>query len=334
MTIDCVYYADGKKQAEAPASLADAAAMPHRGGNYLWLELREPTTAEMEDVRRTFDLHELAVEDAALAHQRPKVEGYDNFYLVVYKTARWEAARQDVAFGELDIFIGVGYVIVVRHGDAGRPEVSRRRLEQHPELVKTGPAAAVWSILDAVVDDYRPVVEALENAIDAIELAVFGGREDLTERIYQLKQQVNEVYRAVHPLLAPLEMIERGAFPQMDAGLKRYFRDIADHVRRLHEEVIAQREQLASALEANLALISVRQNEISAQQNQIVKQLTVVATVFLPLSFVTGFFGQNFAWLVSEIASETMFWVLGIGGLALPCVALYFWFRRSGLARS
>src|SRR5262249_12758494 len=219
-----------------------------------WLELHDPSPDEMTEVARHFRLHDLAVEDASLAHQRPKVEAFDDFHLIVYKTAAWDAARKEVDFGEVVVFLGQGYVIVVRHGVTPDVDRSRALLEQHPHLMRTGPAAAVWSVLDVVVDDYRPVVEGLENVIDEIELAIFRGGEDLTERIYTVKQQVNEVYRAVHPLLGPLEMIERGAFPQMDTGLMRYFRDIADHVRRLHEEVFAQRDQLSTALEANLAL--------------------------------------------------------------------------------
>src|SRR5262249_37988555 len=172
-------------------------------------------------------------------------------------------------------------------------------------------------------------VEALESEIENVEHAIFAGREDLTQRIYLLKTEINELYRALHPLLAPLEAMERGEF-QTDPGLRRYFRDIADHVRRLQDEVVAQREQLAAVLEANLALISLRQNEISAQQNQVVKQLTLVATVFLPLAFITGFFGQNFGWMVRNMNSLADFVIVGIGALLVSAVALYAWFKRGG----
>jgi magnesium transporter len=329
LSIECAYYSGGIRQPQMQLTLAEAATVRRRGGSYVWIELEEPGDELMLEVSRHFDLHELAVEDAACAHQRPKVEAYDGFHLIVYKTARYDARNRSVEFGEVDIFLGVGYVIAVRHGSAGDPIRTRMRAEERPELLKIGPAAVVWAILDAVIDDYAPVVDALEGEIEEVEHLIFAGREDLTERIYLLKTEINELYRALHPLLAPLEAMERGEFDSNPA-LRRYFRDVADHVRRLQDEVIAHREQLAAALEANLALISVRQNEIAAQQNQVVGQLTLVATVFLPLAFITGFFGQNFGWMARHINSLASFLVVGIGGLVLCSIALYAWFRQGG----
>jgi len=215
-------------------------------------------------------------------------------------------------------------------GEAGDPLRTRDNLERsYPELLHGGPAAVVWGILDSVVDDYGPVVAELDRDIEEIERGIFEHGDDLTERIYVLKRETTDVYRAIHPLVQPLEAIQRGAFTGMDPALRSYFRDILDHIRRAQEEVLTQRDQLASALDANLALITLRQNEIVAQQNQVAKQLTLVATVFLPLTFVTGFFGQNFAWLVRYgINSEAEFWIFGIGGLVLSCVLLAVWFRR------
>jgi magnesium transporter len=330
MTVDCAYYVRGVRQPQERMSVAEAAALPRRGGQYVWIELEEPEPELMEDLSRHFGLHELAVEDAGRAHERPKVESYEGFHLIVYKTARYDERSRHIDFGELDVFLGPGFVIAVRHGAAGDAIKTRLRVEQHPELLKTGPAAVVWGLLDLVVDDYAPVVARLESEVDDLERAIFSGREDMTEAIYQLKVQTNELYRALHPLLAPLEAVERGEF-QVDPGLVTYFRDVADHVRRLQDDVVALREQLAAALEANLALISVRQNDIATQQSQVVKQLTLIATVFLPLTFVTGFFGQNFGWLVTHIDSQAAFWITGVGGLVVACVALLLWFRSGGL---
>jgi magnesium transporter len=330
MLVDCAYYVQGIRQESGPMTLERAAACPRRGGSFVWLELHEPGTEVMRELRERFGLHELAVEDAARAHQRPKVESYDDFYFIVFRTARNDARRERVEFGEVHVFLAPGYAIVVRHGDAGDPAGARERLEQRPALLKSGPAAVVWGILDAVVDDYEPVVEEIENDIETVEQTIFADHADATVRIHELKQEVHDLYRAVHPLLVPLEAMEHGAFAEMDPGLLRYFRDIADHLRRIHDEVLARREELNSAFEANAALISVRQNEISARQNEIVKQLTIVATVFLPLSFIVGFFGQNFGWMVDHIDSLTAFIALAIGSLALSCAALYAWFKRGG----
>jgi magnesium transporter len=329
MIIHCAYYDRGVRH-PGDLSLEEAATLPRRGNNYLWIELQEPGKELMAEVSRHFGLHELAVEDAAHAHQRPKVEPYDDFFFIVYKTARYDEAERRVDFGELELFLGVGFTIAVRHGDAGDPERARRHLEQHPHLAKSGPAAVVWAILDTVVDDYRPVVDGLESDIEDIEQAIFAGREDLTEQIYQLKQEINEFYRAVHPLLAPLDALERGAFEPVEPGLLRYFRDINDHVRRIHEEVLGQRDQLTSALEAHLSLISIRQAEIAADQSKAVKQLTVVASVFLPLAFITGFFGQNFLWLARHVDTLAAFVGAGLGSLAVSFVLLLVWFRRGG----
>ena len=335
MIVDCAFYSRGERQPVEAMTLEEAAACPRKGNNFVWIELHDPSAETMAEVSRLFGLHELAVEDAAHAHQRPKVEPYDDFYFIVYKAARYDDPTNEVVFGELDIFLGPGFVIAVRHGEGGEPERARRHLEGYPQLMKSGPAAAVWAILDTVVDDYRPVVEGLEEDIDQVERAIFAGQEeDLTERLYLLKTELNDVYRAVHPLLAPLDALERGAFQPVDPGLLRYFRDITDHVRRIQEEIVAQRDQLNSVLEAHLSLISLRQSQIAAEQSRAVRKLTLVATVFLPLSFITGFFGQNFGWLVSHIDSFQAFALLGLGGLLVPCVALLIWFRRGSLQAS
>jgi magnesium transporter len=327
--VDCAHYEHGVRQ-QRTLSLEEAAACPRHGGSFVWIELDDPTPELMAEVSRHFGLHELAVEDAATAHQRPKVEPYDDFHFIVYRTAKYDAANRQVIFGELDLFLGVGFVIAVRHHEAGDFERARLHLEQYPHLARTGPAAAVWAILDTVVDDYQPVVDGLESDIEDTERAIFAGRADLTERVYELKQEITDFYRAVHPLLPPLDALERGLFAPVDRGLLRYFRDLNDHVRRIDEELLGQRDQLTAALEAHLSLINIRQNEISAQQNNIVKRLTIVASVFLPLSFITGFFGQNFRWMVDEISSGTMFFVVGIGSLVASCALLLLWFKRSG----
>jgi magnesium transporter len=325
--VDCAHYVRGTRQ-EGATTLAEAATCPRTGSSFVWIELHEPGAQEMNELRERFGLHELAVEDATRAHQRPKVEAYDDFYFIVFRTAQYDERAGEAGFGEVELFVGSGYVIAVRHGATGDLGPVRQRLEQHPKLLKSGPAAVVWGILDAVVDDFHPVVEGLEQDIEDLETAIFAGREDATERIYFLRREVSDLYRAVHPLLEPLDSLEHGGFAQIDPALHRYFRDVGDHLRRVQEAVLAQRDRLTTALEANVSLINLRQNHITARQNEIVKQLTLVASVFLPLTFVTGFFGQNFAWLVEHVDSLAGFLIFGVGGLAIAGGVLLALFRR------
>jgi magnesium transporter len=329
MIVDCAHYEGGVRQAEEPISIADAANCAANRGGFIWLGIADPTDDEMAEVQTNFPLHELAIEDASAPHQRAKMEDYGKHYFVVLRTARYDDDREEVDFGEIHIFAGSGFVISIRHG-AESLQPARKRLEERPELLEAGPVSVIWAVLDKVVDDYEPVVDGLEADIEDAEVRVFAGEGDQTERIYFLKREVIEFYRAVHPLLAPLAAVERGVNPRMEEKIRNYFRDVNDHVQLVHEEVASQRELLTSILEANLAVLGRAQNEISVRQNESTKQLTVIATIFLPLSFVTGFFGQNFGWLVGHIHSFWVFAAYGLGSLTLSCLALYLWFRRSG----
>src|SRR5436190_5482224 len=330
MIVDCAHYRDGARQQAAPMSIADAAASARRDdGGFVWLGLHDPTESEMSAIQENFPVHELAIEDAREEHQRAKIEDYDNEFFVVLRTASYDDEREEVDFGEIHIFAGPGYAISIRHGHPSELGSARQRLEARPELLREGPVSVVWAVLDKVVDDYEPVANGLSDDIEDVEVRVFEGDSDQTERIYFLKREVIEFFRAVHPLLAPLAVIERGADPRVTDDMRRYFRDVNDHVELVHDEIASHRDLLTSILEANLAVLGKRQNEISVSQNETTKQLTLVATIFLPLTFVTGFFGQNFGWLVRHISSELVFLVYGVGSLAVSCVLLLLWFRRS-----
>src|SRR5271169_6506859 len=324
MIIDCAYYQDGRRQGEGAVPLEEAAARCGQGG-FVWLGLFEPGDEELAQVRDTFGLHELAVEDAQNFHMRPKIELYDqDVRLVILRTARYDDAAEEVQFGEISIFLAPTFVITVRQGVASELREARQRLEQRPELLAAGSWSALWAILDQVVDDYAPVVAGLERDIDQIEATVFSGASAPTERIYSLRREATDFYRAVHPLLAVVTVIERTAeAPQ----LLPYLRDVQDHLLLVNEEVSAQRDLLGTILEANMAVISVEQNKISVRQNSTVEQLTILATVFLPLTFVTGFFGQNFGWLVGHISGGAAFAAYGIGGLVVPLILLFLWLR-------
>ncbi len=324
MIIDCAHYQDGHRQEEGAVSLEEAAARCGRGG-FVWLGLFEPAPAELAEVQHAFGLHELAVEDVQTFHLRPKIESYGGgVRLVILRTARYDDEAEEVEFGEISVFLAPTFVITVRQGVASELREARQRLEQRPELLSAGSSSALWAILDQVVDGYAPVVAELERDIDQIEATVFSGAVAPTERIYSLRREATDFYRAVHPLLAVVAAIERTSAAE---ELQPYLRDVQDHLLLVNEEVAAQRDLLGTVLEANMAVISVEQTKVSVQQNATIEQLTILATIFLPLTFVTGFFGQNFRWLVGHIDSPAAFLIYGIGGLVLPLTLLFMWLR-------
>jgi magnesium transporter len=324
MIIDCAHYQDGVRRDEGAVALEEAAARTSQGG-FVWLGLFEPGEAELAQVRDTFGLHELAVEDAQNIHLRPKIENYDNdVRLVILRTARYDDDKEEVAFGNIAIFVAPTFVITVRQGVPSELHEARQRLEQRPELLAAGSSSALWAIMDEVVDDYAPVVAGLERDIDEIEATVFSGAVAPTERIYSLRSEATDFYRAVHPLLAVVATVERtAAAPE----LRPYLRDVQDHLLLVDEEVAAQRDLLGTVLQANMAVISVEQTKVSVRQNSTIEQLTILATVFLPLTFITGFFGQNFRWLIGHISSFTAFIIYGLGGLVVPLTLLFLWLR-------
>jgi magnesium transporter len=331
--VDCAHYCDGRRQQDGPMDLDRAAtAYKDTDAGFVWLGLFEPTLEELQKVQARFGLHDLAVEDAQNMHLRPKVEQYNDgaISFVVIRTAQYIDETDDVEFGEVSVFIGEQFVITVRQGDASELHDARNRLEQRPDLLAEGPDAALWAIMDKIVDDYAPVVQCLDTDISELEATVFTGSVAPSERIYKLRREANEFYRAVHPLLAPVDAIARGTQLDVSPKLRPFFRDINDHLKLTEEEIASQRELLGVMLQANLAAISLQQNDISVRQNETSKQLTVIATVFLPLTFITGFFGMNFEWLTSHDQSEATFLIWGIGTLIVSLVALAIFFKHRG----
>jgi magnesium transporter len=319
--VDCAHYRDGVRQHERPLGIDQAARCAKGEGDFVWLGLHEPPDEEMEAVARAFDLHELAVEDAEQAHQRPKLEDYGDSYFAVLRPARYDDAKEEVEFGEIHLFLGPGYVIAVRHGAASELAPARQRLERRPDLIQEGPAAAVWAILDKVVDDYLPVVEGIENDIEEVEEEIFTRQGEPTQRIYFLKREVIEFHRAVAPLLTPLEQLERGAFIEYGPELQSFFRDVADHARRVDEQVMSQRELLTSILEANLALQSVRQNEV-------VRQISAWAAIIAVPTFIASVYGMNFEHM-PELDSYIGY-PLTLTAMAACVLVLHRFFKRIG----
>jgi magnesium transporter len=324
MIVDCAHYKDGKRQNEGklPLDVASSCVSGAEPGEFVWLGLLEPSHEELRDVAERFGLHELAVEDAELAHQRPKLEDYDDSYFIVLKTARYDEEAERVHFGEINLFVARDYVIHVRHGEGSELTGARRRLEARSELLKQGTASVVWAILDKVVDDYYPVAQGIDDDIEEAEAQVFGEGEQPTQRIYFLKREVIEFHRAVNPLLVPLERLETGGISgAIDDELRRFFRDVADHARRIDEQVNSQRELLTSALEANLALVSVRQNDV-------IKEITSWAAIVAVPTFIASVYGMNF-----EHMPELKWrfgYPLALLAMAVAVTLLYRFFKRIG----
>ena len=304
--------------------LEEAAARCGQGG-FVWLGLFEPGAEELAQVRDTFGLHELAVEDAQSFHLRPKVESYDgDVQLVILRTARYDDDAEEVDFGEISVFLAPTFVIAVRQGVASELRGARPDWSSGPSC---SPPAAHPRCGRSWIRSWtatRPWSPASNVTSTRSKPPCSPERWRPTERIYSLRREATEFYRAVHPLLGVVATIERvTAAPE----LQPYLRDVHDHLLLVNEEVAAQRDLLGTVLEANLAVISVEQTKVSVRQNATIEQLTILATVFLPLTFVTGFFGQNFAWLVGHITSLAAFLVHGFGGLAVPLALLFWWLR-------
>jgi magnesium transporter len=322
MIVDSAHYKDGERQHEQALTPEQSADIRQRAGDgeFVWIGLHEPEEGDLERLQELFGLHELAVEDAHQAHQRPKMEDYGEDVFIVLKTAHYHEDEEEVHFGEIAMFAGRGYVITVRHGPGSELSSARERLEARPDLLKLGASSAVWAVLDKVVDDYLPVVDAIEDDIEEVEKDVFD--DDIpapTARIYGLKREVIEFHRAVWPLLSPLGALEQGAYERVPDDLVSYFRDVADHARRVDEQVSSQRELLTSVLEANLALVSVNQNEV-------VKKISAVAGIIAVPTFIASVYGMNFDHMPE--LHQRIGYPLCLAVMALSVAALVTFFRR------
>ena len=335
MIIDCAHYAHGRRQQAEQLTLDRASEIvaDESVEGFVWIGTAEPSEQELSELQRRFGLNELAVEDAQSFHLRPKIELYEDadVLFAVVRSARYDDEQEQVAFGEVAIFLAPRFVITVRHGSMAALHPARQRLERRPDLLRLGSSAVLWAILDKLVDDYAPVVAGLEQDVDEVEEIVFGGSAAATQRIYRLRGQATDFYRAVHPLLGPLESLCRGIYPQIARELIPFFRDVNDHLKLVNEEMLDQRDALAAVLQANITVISLRQTELGVRQNEAMKTLTVIATIFLPLAFITGFFGMNFQWMTSRIGSLWDFIGFGAGSLVASSILLWMYFRKSGM---
>ncbi|MGV9313198.1 magnesium and cobalt transport protein CorA [Streptomyces sp. NPDC003691] len=332
--VQAALYRDGRR-VSVPESLSETyRQLGTDPDGMAWIGLHRPTEQELLSLAAEFDLHELALEDALEAHQRPKLERYGDTLFVVLRAARYLDAQERVDFGELHVFVGRDFVITVRHGAAPDLSAVRRRMEETPELLALGPEAVLYAILDAVVDGYAPVVAGVQNDIDEIETEVFGGDPAVSRRIYQLAREMVEFQRATRPLVGMLHALTAGfAKYGTDEELQRYLRDVADHVTHTSERVDAFRQALADILTVNATLVAQEQNaemralaEAGFAQNEEIKKISSWAAILFAPTLVGTIYGMNF-----ETMPELK-WAAGypfaILLMAVVCVSLYVIFKK------
>ena len=300
--VDSAIYAQGRRVA-TPSSLGDTfRALRAEDGSMAWIGLYRPSEQDLTRLAVEFDLHELAVEDAIVAHQRPKLERYGDTLFVVLRAARYVDSTEEVEFGELHVFVGPDFVVTVRHAESPNLTAVRRRTEADPSMLARGPESVLYAILDAVVDGYAPVVAGLENDIDEIETEVFRGDASVSRRIYELSREVVEFQRAVRPLRQILTALRAGfAKYQIDEELQSYLRDVADHATEVAERIDSFRAALRDILTVNATLVSQRQNEemralseASNAQNEEVKKISAWAAILFAPTLVGTVYGMNF----------------------------------------
>jgi magnesium transporter len=333
--VDAGLYVGGKRVG-SPTTVADATKQLRSTENgMLWIGLFRPTDAQFRPVAEEFGLHELAVEDAIVAHQRPKIERYGDTLFVVLRAATYLDAEEEVEFGEIHVFVGPSFVLTVRHSRTPDLAVVRHRMESSPELLALGPEAVLYAILDSVVDGFAPVVAGLDKDIDEIEAEVFRGDPGVSRRIYELSGEVIEFQRSTRPLHGMLEALVAG-FEKYGTNeeLQRYLRDVADHATTVTERVAGFRQSLSDILTVNATLVNQAQNEevkrlteASIAQNEEVKRISSWAAIIFAPTLIAAIYGMNFD-------MPELHWQLGypfsIALMALVSVGLWLIFRRRG----
>jgi magnesium transporter len=319
----------------SPGSLADTFAQLRRQPDGMaWIGLYRPDEHEIGALASEFDLHPLAVEDAIHAHQRPKIERYDDTLFVVLRPARYVDASEEVEFGEVHVFVGSNFVLTVRHSEAPEFGTVRHRLQEQPELLCRGPEAVLYAVLDKVVDGYYPVVTGLAQDIDEIEDDVFNGVPDASRRIYQLSREVADFQRATRPLIGMIAALGAGFVKyHVDAELQRYLRDVEDHLTQIVERVDEFRQALRDMLTVNATLVAQEQNEemrrlseASNLQNEEVKKISAWAAILFAPTLIGTVYGMNFENMPELDWAHGYPFALFLMGVV--CVTLYVLFRR------
>jgi magnesium transporter len=324
MIVDNALYRDGVRvhvdcRKDDLNAVRDSAT---RVGDFVWVGLHQPSAEELNQVAEVFSLHPLAVEDAFKAHQRPKLERYDESLFLVLKTLWYVDEHDAVETGEINLFVGPRFVVSVRHGAGTELHSARLDLEQRTAVLGHGPSAVVYAICDRVVDGYEAVATSLEEDVDEVETSVFSPTlSQDSQRIYVLKRELSEMRRAVNPLREPMKHFASGSAPFMSPQSAPFFRDVADHVLRVSESIEALDGLLSTAFDANLA-------KISLQQNEDMRKISAWVAIAAGGTLVAGVYGMNFQYIPELRWHYGYFYALGL--MVVCALALYRAFKKSG----
>ena len=319
MLINCVAYQDGKKLGDISAEqISDYVERPDC---FVWVALKDAEPAELAQMQEEFGLHELAVEDARHGHQRPKIEEYGDSLFAVLQTV--ELNGDEMALGEVDIFVGPNYVLSTRSRTRKGFHEIRSRAEREPHLLKHGPGFVLYALMDAVVDRYFPVVDALETELEHIEQQIFGKISPRTniQRLYELKQKIVLLKHAVAPLMDATSKLYGGRVPAVCLGAQEYFRDIHDHLYRINAIIDAIRDTVTTAVQVNLSMVAIEESEVN-------KRLAAWAAIFAVATAFAGIWGMNFK-VMPELEWQYGYPVALIAMVGV-CGYLYYRFKRSG----
>ena len=319
--VNCAAYEHGVRVADVEvAEVHEVLTNPDR---FVWIGMYEPSEDLLREVQREFNLHDLAVEDAHNAHQRPKFEAYHDSLFVVLRTAQMSGSPPHIQFGETHVFVGKNYVVSVRHGSLLSHVGLRARCEATPTLLAKGPGFVLYALMDFIVDQYFPIVEALEDELEGLEDEIFQDKvsRETTTRIYQLKRELLAVKRAASPLVEVCNRLTRFDVDMIPEDTRPYFRDVYDHVVRINDMIDNTRELLTTALEANLSLITISQNEDT-------KRLAGWAAIITTPTLIASIYGMNFAHIPELQWRYGYPFVLGL--IVVAAGGLYVGFKRSG----
>jgi magnesium transporter len=319
--VNCVAYCNGARIKNI--DIGEIGETLNQNGHFVWVGLHEPDEDLLMQVQRAFHLHELAIEDAHTAHQRPKIDTYGDSLFIVLRTAQQNDTEQKIDFGETHFFIGNNYLVTVRHGSTLSYSDVRARCESTPQLLRKGPAFALYAVMDSIVDRFFPVIHAFEQRLDSLEDNIFSehASRETTAQTYHLKRELLELKRAVSPLIDLCNRLIRFDLDLIPEDTRPYFRDVYDHAVRINEMVDTLRELLTSALEAHFSLVSISQNEVS-------KRFAGWAAIIGVPTMIAGIYGMNFD------SMPELHWNYGypliIAVITGVCLLLFLRFKKMG----